>query len=550
MSGTESNHVRDVDNLIRRQLDGRLSDAEFHDFEARLVDDAKFRERYIVLSDMEAILLDEPYEPSLSRIPFNHATNASPRSSFGQLVIATAVAVVCTVVFIVGNLNLESTSPPGGEVTGEDADSPRLMPTGIKVPDAAVVTFVEVARTGIKVGDRLKPGLISVPRGRLQLEFICGAQVLVAGPAELFIESESAATLYKGRAAARVPQRGRGFVLNSPAAAVYDLGTEFNVDVAENGDSEVAVLSGEVELSLLGDDGCTRSSRRVREDQSFQAVYGGALIETEQSDWMDKFQVISPSVAALNVPAEYVAKVLECGASDFWRFSSSSTDVVENEVEGSTDLRVMQPEHGITIADGSLFLERTDAARCLLTDQPLEKLNDGPFSFECWLNPVDLRHATCAGIFPASEPDALNHLGVVEVITDFHFKHDPGAMRFLYRSPPHRHLDHGQNIFSRGIIAPGLWHHVVCVRSSGSMQMYLNGQLVRDVELNAPVDEQDYHIVLGQLRPGPYPNSDLLERQFGGAIDEVAVYRRALSAEEVADHYRIIEETNESVSRL
>ena len=63
----------------------------------------------------------------------------------------------------------------------------------------------------------------------MQLEFLGGAKLLVAGPAELHILSPKSATLVSGQAATRVLEWGHGFVLNTPEAVMVDLGTEFAV---------------------------------------------------------------------------------------------------------------------------------------------------------------------------------------------------------------------------------------------------------------------------------------------------------------------------------
>ena len=282
----------EVDDLIRRHLDGRLSDAEFHEFEARLVSDPEFRQRYIVLSDLEASLWDQPY--SVAPQPNKVVPRKRPLQYIAA--VATLLSLAVATYFAISNNEQGADNQDGKtpivEKEVEDGESEAIVPN----PDAAVVTYTDTQIKGITVGQRLKQSVVKVDEGKLQLEFMCGAHVSIFGPAELVVESPASATLKFGRAAANVPERARGFVLNSPTAAVYDLGTEFSVSVDDTGESEVAVLSGEVELSLLGDDGNTRTSRRVSKDEVFRVAEGGQISESESTSQSEEFRVESPSI--------------------------------------------------------------------------------------------------------------------------------------------------------------------------------------------------------------------------------------------------------------
>ena len=82
-------------------------------------------------------------------------------------------------------------------------------------------------------------------------------------------------------------------------------------------------------------------------------------------------------------------------------------------------------------------------------------------------------------------------------------------------------------------LAEGVWHHVVLVREGRQAQLYLDGELdgsaasERIVELQTP----------GPLLLGGMPQT----RSFAGRIDEVALHRRPLSADEIrATHDRVV----------
>lgn len=97
-------------------------------------------------------------------------------------------------------------------------------------------------------GDAIAPGLFEIESGFAQIEFFCGATVVIEGPAKLEMVSVSKAVLHKGRLSAFVPEPAKGFVIAGPEFDTVDLGTEFAMSINDDGKSEVHVLDGEVEL--------------------------------------------------------------------------------------------------------------------------------------------------------------------------------------------------------------------------------------------------------------------------------------------------------------
>jgi len=95
----------------------------------------------------------------------------------------------------------------------------------------------------------LSTGLLQLESGTLLIAFNSGATALVEGPAELSIESGNRMFLKSGRLTAEVPPPASGFTVNTPRLNAVDIGTRFGVTVESNGDSELHVMEGEVEVS-------------------------------------------------------------------------------------------------------------------------------------------------------------------------------------------------------------------------------------------------------------------------------------------------------------
>ena len=96
-------------------------------------------------------------------------------------------------------------------------------------------------------GRLLEPGAFDLDHGCAQIEFFCGARLIVEAPASIELMSAKSARVMTGRLRVTVPPAARGFTLFSGDRQIVDLGTEFGLDVSD-GQSEVLVFEGEVEV--------------------------------------------------------------------------------------------------------------------------------------------------------------------------------------------------------------------------------------------------------------------------------------------------------------
>lgn len=104
----------------------------------------------------------------------------------------------------------------------------------------------------MEVGEAISPGRFALASGFAQVEFFCGATVIIEGPAELEVVSPMMAKVRSGRLRAQVPPAARGFSLTVDDMTVVDLGTEFGLSVSDDG-ADVQVFDGEVELQSPAD---------------------------------------------------------------------------------------------------------------------------------------------------------------------------------------------------------------------------------------------------------------------------------------------------------
>jgi VCBS repeat-containing protein len=80
--------------------------------------------------------------------------------------------------------------------------------------------------------------------------------------------------------------------------------------------------------------------------------------------------------------------------------------------------------------------------------------------------------------------------------------------------------------------ANAVWHHVALVRSGTTNRLYVDGEIAASQtwSYTAGFSHASAPVTLGSLNGG---------NRFGGGLDEVAVYNRALSANEIKSHYYV-----------
>ena len=210
---------------IDKSLSETATEEEAKALEQRLLCDAEARAHY----------LNEVYLHSSLRRRFSvdpeqvSSLNIVPNKNRRRFVIGLAVAA--SLALVAGILSiLES-----------DSKSPASI--------AQVVGAYRSDGSAYVAGELVTVGNHSLDRGLMRLDFSNGARVTIEGPAEFEISSEKRMVLHRGVVTATIPESAIGFVVDTAAAQVLDLGTSFGVAVSEDGSTDVCVFDGEVEVT-------------------------------------------------------------------------------------------------------------------------------------------------------------------------------------------------------------------------------------------------------------------------------------------------------------
>jgi ferric-dicitrate binding protein FerR (iron transport regulator) len=101
-------------------------------------------------------------------------------------------------------------------------------------------------------GTSLRSKQVRFEAGVVEFLTAKGARIVVEAPADVHFESADTLRVLRGKVAADVPPRAKGFTVLTPNGNAVDLGTRFGVDVPESGDAEVHVFQGEVIAQATG----------------------------------------------------------------------------------------------------------------------------------------------------------------------------------------------------------------------------------------------------------------------------------------------------------
>ncbi|MEI8376548.1 MAG: FecR domain-containing protein [Planctomycetota bacterium] len=213
-----------------------------------------------------------------------------------------------------------------------------------------------------KPGDGLVPGRkLVLESGLAEIVFQNGAHSVLEGPATLEIGSRSAAYLQQGRCTVTVATPlARGFEIHTPRMKFTDLGTEFGVFVAANGEQEVHVFRGKVEAEESGGRGAggvERGAQSVEQNlpsPSGRGAGGEGGRVKDISNPQSPIPLFPPPHSltltagqALRIPSPgKPAERIAADATQFVRTGQMAAKVAESEAKASQAANIIWKEIG------------------------------------------------------------------------------------------------------------------------------------------------------------------------------------------------------------
>ena len=528
--------MRVNDELIDRILSGETSEEEAAAFQQWLQTPAnllRFALRGELHSDLRQSLRRRQIQARALEAN-NDASAIAPASAAQQhqasvtrspkVLLTIAIGLVTAACLLIGSLRLHRSGQPapgnnvaasivhnvGGLLTKDDRkwDDPQLP-----------------------VGD------YELRKGLLNLQFGGGVMVYVEAPARFDAVSDKRVVLHSGRLSATVPPEGIGFTVETPEAEVIDFGTEFSVDV-EGGASEVHVFDGLVRVSPR-----TSNQRDVSKSVDLRAseavrITGGASgpvgISVETNRFIRNFD--EPRL-------NYARAIKRLSPVVYYRMPIRDRGLVSEPAEYSGVVLTgegQRPPHAKGVfAGGSLRVGVDSTGRGGRVDSP-PALNTGQFSLTAFVYLEDRRQngvvATNLDGGRGNFDLSLNENAVLQAtIRTRDVRSVVGEVTgpAPATTPPETGL---VTLTTTGGSALPLktWRHVVVTADSEQLQLYEDGKLIASTPCAAIAASDSNTIWLG-TNAG---TAQVLD----GRIDELALFDRALTEEEIAALYRTAQE--------
>jgi ferric-dicitrate binding protein FerR (iron transport regulator) len=438
-----------------------------------------------------------------------------PASRFGWMLAFAAGTIVASVVAVCFWPRTNVDRAPNEIVANHQ---PREITNAAPATDSIAALLVdqvgaEFAAGRAPDGVRIGPGEYELLKGIVHLRFAQGADVVIASPARLDVRDAQHTRLVYGNVRVTAPPTARGFTIATDAADYVDLGTEFGLRVdPRSGASDLYVFDGQVNVAD------PRTGKVLSE-----------VVEGESSRYVDATAAVVPEIDKDAFPTP--------GAIGFQRWQQ-----YEREMRGNDRLLAFYPF--LRTADETVLVNsqnengmaagRIDGARWTTGRWPGKEalLFDRDTDFVQLDIPGEHQELTVAVWLKVDRLD----FGLNAILNSD--GNEPGDFHFqLTRQGLPRGGVVIQSHFDDKVVGEsvpvGKWTHVASVISTQnrSQQIYVNGVLARERHWRKEEILRPGSCRLGNWLPDA--KACMPNRAFRGRIDELAIWSRVLSVDEI-----------------
>jgi hypothetical protein len=241
-----------LQSIIERVCDQLASAAELEDLGALLNADKDVREYYLTHLSLHSSLQDHAL-PTLESCLDDSCgiddDNIPPRRLSRRRSLAIlATAATIAAVALGWYLRVGRVDGPNVALGSENGRSEPEFSRIARVTQLSDDILWQSPNESVALHSHVGAGHnLQLARGEMRLTYASGVELQLLGPAE-FVVGPTGGRLQRGGVRAVVPEKGRGFTIETPNGKVIDLGTEFGVAVDDFGVSEVNVFQGMVDM--------------------------------------------------------------------------------------------------------------------------------------------------------------------------------------------------------------------------------------------------------------------------------------------------------------
>ena len=550
----------DIRKLIYEAIDETISQSDFEKLQESLATSAAARAEYLQalrLCDALSTMSEEAATPdvqvgTLSSKASNSAAS-EPRNSQDSLksnwsLLATALVLLVVAsgtAFWVGRQGLTQVAESDEGLAGAEAQM-----AGHATLRYAVDVVWGPGSPAKHDGDVLSNGLFVFQEGVAEIDFFCGATLIVEGPAELDIESDWSVRVSQGRLRATVPPAARGFIVKVADSEIIDLGTEFAVEVSPD-NVQVEVIDGEVKLRggeldgkhlLTGDVG-SLAGAATKGNLAGSVSTGKDIASRKRAAEKTRFELWKTSVEELQSDKRLIA-YYPIAVSEIGRTVGN----VSNDSGVSDGLLVGPVDRAVgrfgELSQGLSFSRPGARVRTRIEGE------FSAFTFACWVRIDSLDHRYnalfMADSYETGEPhwqirDDGRLMFSVMVDDTQEVKHFNERDQKVVRDAGLHRVYYSEPIWD--LSKSGQWFHLVAVYDpvKRRVSQYVNGRRVASEQIVDKFYISSLKIGAAEIGNWGQPFRDspwFAVRNLNGTIDEMSLFDAALAEKEINELYQ------------
>ena len=521
-------------------LEGEMSLDEFEAMQNRMMESAEFRKvmrRYLSVDHSLEILQGES--------PVEEVVDEEVVRKFPSVIPLAAAA---SVAFFFGVLVMSWMKDEVPEEMAREESKEVVSPSaeGFAVLRGLFGAKWKEGSSSYEEGDTLGSEVFRLASGTAEIKFFSGANMTVEGPAEILLKSAWEAECRDGLVRMQVPPAARGFKLQAPSTEIIDLGTEFGLSVRD-GKGQVEVFDGEISIRHQDEE-----EQLLQKGAAFLLPQDGSSVASERG------AVAFPDAAKFKEMAEEERR----NSRETWQ--KMRAELVKDErllayysFENADAEKLIpniaHPRNPET--DGAIILAEPVTGRWPAVQSALEFRRPGSrvrvnipgefsaFTFMSWVRIDSLDRQYNALFMGDGYEDGEPHWQIREdgklmlsVMVDDDRPHpnwQQARFHRLYFSPPIWDLS-----------MSGQWMHLASVFDPGGEMVshYVDGEKVSGEAI-----PEEYFVDILRIGNGEIGNwgepfredPSWAIRNLNGRMDEVAIYKAALSEEEIHRIYAL-----------
>ena len=506
--------------LVDAYIDGTATEAEFAELSRRIAADEQAARLFAERTLLDGLTSYELRTSAHRKRGPNPLLFALPKP-LRQGAVGLLVAAMLAVAAIVGlrSLGLGSQSVP------------RSVGPAIALLDGQI--DARWSRSSAVGAPSLAAGRYELQAGRARLRYPSGAIAVLAAPATVELTEAETLHLHAGRVAVecRTPS-SVGFTVQTPDLRIVDLSTAFRVS-AEHDSQRVDVDEGAVSVAVLDDTDAPGTPRDVAAGSAV-TLHIAAVRNTA-------FAPATPDTSIAAFEADHTAHtaIRRGNQSAYTRLLHDSPDLIAWAGAASTDTSIPNFESdpprlvaGRFGGDPAFdFAVPTDHAAIVIDATPTSA------TLAAWVR-----------VFPVGKHDDRDHRTLLCTADDTAANPAEGRLEWTIRGETLR-LTASADPSGWGLtvaadmpgLADGSWRFLVTTiarddTGAATVSHYLDGHLIH----SQPVGDDLPIVPFGRVSIGARPDyPDDHDRALRGQVDDVMVWSRALSTEEIVTIHRM-----------